>query len=343
MGVDFGKSNSVKQKTSSTADNIPISALNLEQLAGLVGITRDMVDKIVSKIIYVLGRSIREGRIVSLLIHKVASIDICGGELKCEFIPEFIEELRSANVASKTRVQPMTRSGGSSRINYTSGNSTGNTVKGASVVNERLRPGSAQLLGRSKSATATNIINNEMHRPSSSHSMRSMSTTSTNLTSANLTRLQKVNIENSQRVRSSSNAGNIAGEASGNYVDLDADGNVTNKRATRNGEGVSVAMGNPRAAAAKALGTNNIIQKVRELIIKRGGSSGIVSLGRLLRIMDDDNDKRLSRNELKFGLKNYGVELSATELEQVFLYFDKSGDGFISVDEFLIGRMMIFT
>jgi hypothetical protein len=70
MGLDFGKSNSVKQKTSSTADNIPISALNLEQLAGLVGITRDLVDKIVSKFIYVLGRTIREGRIVSFLIHR---------------------------------------------------------------------------------------------------------------------------------------------------------------------------------------------------------------------------------------------------------------------------------
>jgi hypothetical protein len=37
-----------------------------------------------------------------------------------------------------------------------------------------------------------------------------------------------------------------------------------------------------------------------------------IYLCRLLRIMDDDGDKKLSRNELKFGLKNYGVDLAAT-------------------------------
>ena len=33
--------------------------------------------------------------------------------------------------------------------------------------------------------------------------------------------------------------------------------------------------------------------------MRRGGSNGIASLGRLLRIMDDDGDKKLSRSELK--------------------------------------------
>jgi hypothetical protein len=152
----------------------------------------------------------------------VASIDVCGGELKCEFIPDFIEEFRSSVAMNTTRVQPMTRSGGSStsRLNRTSSNATG--------VNDRT--GSSQLL-RSKSATST--FNNEIQRPSSSHSTRS-STTNTNLTSANLTRLQKVNIENSQRVRSSSTAGKV----SGNNFDIDGDRNVSSKRATRNGEGV---------------------------------------------------------------------------------------------------------
>ena len=32
----------------------------------------------------------------------------------------------------------------------------------------------------------------------------------------------------------------------------------------------------------------------------RGGSNGIASITRLLRIMDDDGDKRLSRSELKY-------------------------------------------
>jgi Ca2+-binding EF-hand superfamily protein len=116
--------------------------------------------------------------------------------------------------------------------------------------------------------------------------------------------------------------------------------------------------------------------------VRRGGSNGMASLGRLLRIMDDDGDKKLSRSELKyvtshcaqdmftvwlsalccnvvmrgptfcfltlftallccagrFGLRDYGIDLNPTELEQVFLYFDSSRDGFIGIDEFLIGE-----
>jgi hypothetical protein len=163
----------------------------------------------------------------------VASIDICGGELKCEFIPDFIEEFRSTTAINTTRVQPMTHLGGSStsRLNRTTSNTTGTTVKGG--INDRIRPNSA-LLSRSAS---TNFNNNEIQRPSSSHSMRSVSTTNTNLTSANFTRLQKVNIENSQRVRSSSTT---AGKISGNNFDIDADRNISSKRATRNGEGVFI-------------------------------------------------------------------------------------------------------
>jgi hypothetical protein len=40
----------------------------------------------------------------------------------------------------------------------------------------------------------------------------------------------------------------------------------------------------------------------------------------------------------RFGLRDYGIELNPTELEQVFLYFDSSRDGFIGIDEFLIGE-----
>ena len=62
---------------------------------------------------------------------------------------------------------------------------------------------------------------------------------------------------------------------------------------------------------------------MRQKIIERGGSGGIASVARLLKIMDDDGTKTLTRNELKFGLRDYGIDLTPTELEQVFLYFDR--------------------
>jgi hypothetical protein len=59
-----------------------------------------------------------------------------------------------------------------------------------------------------------------------------------------------------------------------------------------------------RAIAAKALGVGDIVERVRGKIVERGGSNGIKSLARLLAIMDDNGDKKLSRDELKY-VTNY--------------------------------------
>ena len=100
MSTDFGKQNCLKQKTFGAGDNIPISALNYEQLSSIVNLSRDIVEKIITKYIYVLGRSIREGRKVSMLIHKIAAINIENGEFKCEFMTEFIDDFRSPAIGT---------------------------------------------------------------------------------------------------------------------------------------------------------------------------------------------------------------------------------------------------
>ena len=56
-----------------------------------------------------------------------------------------------------------------------------------------------------------------------------------------------------------------------------------------------------------------------------------------MKIMDDDGSRQLSRGELKNGLRDYGIDLTPTELEQVFLYFDRDRSGSIDIDEFLLG------
>lgn len=48
-------------------------------------------------------------------------------------------------------------------------------------------------------------------------------------------------------------------------------------------------------------------------------------------------DKKLDRNELKDGLRDYGVTLSDRELDVVLSAFDRNKDGKIDFDEFLRG------
>ena len=105
-----------------------------------------------------------------------------------------------------------------------------------------------------------------------------------------------------------------------------------------------------RAVAAKALApqasrkespavsaAGAFVDRLRAKIIERGGATGIKGLGRLLAIMDDNGDKRLSKEEFKYGLQDYGIKVSSVELDQLFLYFDRDKNGFIDVTEFLVG------
>ena len=78
------------------------------------------------------------------------------------------------------------------------------------------------------------------------------------------------------------------------------------------------------------------VDRVVARIKERAGGGGIKGLQRVIAIMDDDGNKRLSKEELKTGLKDYGVELNIRELDDIFALFDRDRDGTIDVTEFLV-------
>ena len=62
-----------------------------------------------------------------------------------------------------------------------------------------------------------------------------------------------------------------------------------------------------------------MIQKVRDRIIERGGSNGIRSIAKLLNIMDDDGDKRLSKQELVSEHRFHSKLYSQIQMPNLFL------------------------
>jgi hypothetical protein len=44
---------------------------------------------------------------------------------------------------------------------------------------------------------------------------------------------------------------------------------------------------------------------------------------RTLAIMDNNGDKKLTKEEIKYGLQDYGIELNIRELDEIFLHFGK--------------------
>lgn len=77
--------------------------------------------------------------------------------------------------------------------------------------------------------------------------------------------------------------------------------------------------------------------RVRQKIAERGGLNGIRSLARVMRIMDDNGNNQLDREELKYGFRDFGVKLTERDLDTVLNALDRNGDGQVSYDELLRG------
>lgn len=78
-----------------------------------------------------------------------------------------------------------------------------------------------------------------------------------------------------------------------------------------------------------------VVDKFRAIVLARGGSSGIHSLGRIFRIMDDDRNRRISMEELSYGLQDFGLRLAVKDLQLLLAAIDKDNTGSLSFDEFL--------
>ena len=81
----------------------------------------------------------------------------------------------------------------------------------------------------------------------------------------------------------------------------------------------------------------SIVERVKNLIISRGGSNGIRTMTAILRRLDANGNKKIDQDELKQGLDVYGIRPTKQEMEKIMAYFDRDGDGSISVTEFLRG------
>ena len=53
--------------------------------------------------------------------------------------------------------------------------------------------------------------------------------------------------------------------------------------------------------------------------------------------MDDNGDRKLTKDELFYGLTDYGCQISKAQSNELFALFDKNNDGKVNFDEFLVG------
>ena len=78
-----------------------------------------------------------------------------------------------------------------------------------------------------------------------------------------------------------------------------------------------------KASNGQKFGSKSVVDRVRKKIVSVGGAEGISALMRVLKVMDTSGDDALSRDELKAGLLDLGIDVSLSDMENLMIYFDR--------------------
>ena len=371
VAPDFSKKFAVSQKATAVLDSSVVQRLNLSQLGDESGIDRGNAEKIFKSFIATIGNAIQAGRKVLVVVHKVAEIFIADNAIRSTFMPEFLREMGLQPVVStpsKTLARPQSARRPPrapvpawkeidpvSRADANGKPLPGQTVSSSSFKKSKK---TKQLVPGKKpgpSAPYKNPITGEGADDAAPQRRKRVD----NFTSDRNPILQNEDEDEEydsriedRRPNSASSYGSVPRSVgSGSIRDSPRSGwggtprtiparpsSAGPVKTTTAGiaSKLSLAVPDPRKLAAAAIGPGDIINRIRQKIVERGGSNGIRSLGKLLAIMDNSGDKRLSRDELMYGLRDYGISLTPTELEQVFFAFDRDRNGSVDIDEFLI-------
>lgn len=79
----------------------------------------------------------------------------------------------------------------------------------------------------------------------------------------------------------------------------------------------------------------DLIKEIKAKIIQRS-SNGIRGIARIFKMMDDKGDKKLDVDDFRWGLIDFGIQISKDEAKQILDHFDRNKDGFVNFDEFLV-------
>ena len=77
-----------------------------------------------------------------------------------------------------------------------------------------------------------------------------------------------------------------------------------------------------------------VLELVKSLLLDRG-VSGIRGLSRVFKLLDDRGLGKVSHDDFRYGMIEYGIHLSGDELDLIVEHFDKNKDGFIEFEELL--------
>eukprot|EP01041_Mallomonas_annulata_P005047 gene5047-10112_t len=333
INQDFSAVYNVHQQLTTAIDNIRTNKLNFAQISKCCGVDKDIAEKIYTKFLQLIVKGIESGRSILLTFHRVAEMTIRNKELKCKFMPDFISSVTTER--KRSGAVPGSRVGSKPPVEAHSASIKGRPKSKEDQEAEFLitRGGMTKfppkpVITKQPRPRARNPITGENFGDQDDDVMKTV----------------PQQIKDRDRNPYLNNNGNSNTDephynpvTGGVVMKYDKFDSANRPMSAGSNRPRSAATPDARRMAAIALDVGNIIPLVRERIVSRGGTHGIRSLGRLMKIMDDNGDKRLSKDELRYGLRDYGIDVSPLQLEQLMLYFDRDRSGFVDFNEFLVG------
>lgn len=86
---------------------------------------------------------------------------------------------------------------------------------------------------------------------------------------------------------------------------------------------------------------DDLIKEIKQKIVQRS-SNGIRGISRIFKMMDDKGDRKLDVDDFRWGLIDFGIQISKSEAKQILHHFDRNGDGYVNFDEFLVAIRVSF-
>ena len=78
----------------------------------------------------------------------------------------------------------------------------------------------------------------------------------------------------------------------------------------------------------------DLVKQLRSKILDRS-AFGIRGLTRIFKAMDVKGDGNLDVDDFRWGLMDFGIQVSKEEAGEVLKYFDKDGNGMVNFTEFV--------
>lgn len=78
-----------------------------------------------------------------------------------------------------------------------------------------------------------------------------------------------------------------------------------------------------------------MIKEIKAKIFEKSAQGGLRGLTKIFKAMDQNNNGKLDVDDFRWGLMDFGLQLSKDEASQVLQHFDRNGDGQVNFSEFL--------